>query len=92
MADDSTTGPRLEGDDAALAFVLQVFAGSVALIAMRAIIHQQLAGEILGNVAAWMAMFPFVRRTWVSGVPFRHYLRMVVLVVTLGTTFRILTI
>jgi hypothetical protein len=64
---------KIEGDQEAVLFIVQIAVGAVAWILMASLTEHRLLGETLGSVGMWAAVFPFARRTWAASVPVWRY-------------------
>ena len=59
------------------------------MVLVTALMPNRLLGETCGFFAAWMGIYPFARRTWAAGVPFRRYLAGGVMAAAIGAALRI---
>jgi hypothetical protein len=83
---------KIEGDQEAVLFILQIAVGAAAWILMASLTEHRLLGEALGSVGMWAAAFPFARRTWAANAPVWRYWAVAATGTVLGAGLRVLSL
>ena len=84
------TGQPAEGDQEALLFILQIMVGAAVWVLIASLVGDRLLAETLGSFGMWVAIFPFVRRTWGPHLPVWRYWAAGAMGTAVGAALRIL--